>query len=440
MNFRSRIQFGLGVFAVTTLWSAQAILGSDEVQSWQLDDGTEVFLLEDYRAPLVSITIYFPVHNMMSWIIQNDGETAFYGQSSRTVIDDQDDGAEARDLGLSTHSQMNSGYTFTAGSCLEADFGELVKLIRESFNPSTYRRKDLRDYHRNRVLRWRATRNDPRTTLFKTALQSLYPYPEDPRYRYYERPKKPTFNVRQMAEIYSRIHSVPGRTIAVAGHVDRDTAEKLLPDLLPPASSKGIPAESYPNPTRFAAGTVFEVSLPKLTQVYLALFRDSIPRNNVEYPMYIVVNRILGGSFSSRLYEKLRHESGDTYRVQLHRVFAQHGPGMLLLETFTRAGNAAVAEEKLRSVLVDLHQNGITQSELEATIARFRSNQALPYEAPSGIVNRLAMNRMYGLPVNAHELTLERISNLTLDEINTFVKEYYDPDKFALVRVVPVDR
>ena len=240
-----------------------------------------------------------------------------------------------------------------------------------------------------------------------------------------------------MAEIYSRIHSVPGRTIAVAGHVDRDTAEKLLTDLLPPASSKGIPAESYPNPTRFAAGTVFEVSLPKLTQVYLALFRDTIPRNSEKYPIYIVVNRILGGGFSSRLYEKLRHESGDTYRVQLHRVFAQHGPGMLLFETFTRAGNAAVAEEKLRSVLVDLHRNGITQRELEATIARFRSNQAIPYEAPSGIVNRLAMNRMYGLPVNAHELTLERISNLTLDEINTFVKEYYDPDKFALVRVVP---
>ena len=437
MNIGPRTRFVVGSFAVTTLWPTQAILGSDEIQSWQLDDGTEVFLLEDYRAPLVSIAIYFPVHDMMSWIVENDGLAAFYATHIQTVLLDHDDGGENQDLGLLIHAQMNSGYTLTEGSCLEADFGELVKFIREKINPVTFNRKNLRDDHRTRVLRWRATRNDPHTTLLKTALQSLYTDPDDPRHIYYDRPKKPTFNVRKLAEIYNRIHSVPGRTVAVAGHIDRVTAEKLLPDLLPRASAKGIPAQSDPNPTRFAAGTVFEVALPKLTQVYLGLFRDSIASNSEEYPMHIVVNQILGGGFSSRLYEKLRHEGGDTYRVQLNRMFTQHGPGMLLLETFTRADNAAVAEEKLRSVLVALHQYGITQDELDAAIAYYKSNQAFAYEAPSGIVNRWAMNRMYGLPVNAHELTLERISNLKLDEINTFVKDYYDPDKFAVVRVVP---
>ena len=171
----------------------------------------------------------------------------------------------------------------------------------------------------------------------------------------------------------------------------------------------------------------------------MALFRDSVAYDSDDFPKQLVVNHVLGGTFSSRLYEKLRHESGDAYSANLWRMWGGRLHGMLVLETFTRADKESVVEEKLRSALAEIHQNGITKDEVEAALAYLKGRQALANETPAHFADRWAMNRVYGRPGNVHELHLESASNLTLDEINAFIKDFYDPDRFALVKVVPED-
>ena len=77
--------------------------------------------------------------------------------------------------------------------------------------------------------------------------------------------------------------------------------------------------------------------MKNLTQVYMALVRDSLPFIHDDYPAYLVVNQILGGTFNSRLYQKLRHETGDTYSATLGSILTTAvRPGMLRLQTYTR--------------------------------------------------------------------------------------------------------
>lgn len=422
------------VCAILGLGVVDIALGSDDLHSWSLDDGTEIHLIEDYRAPLVSIRINFPVNTLMPWVIQNDAETAFVGQ---LLEPEQRLRRKAENLGVSLYLSMGFGFASIGGSSLEADFEALVSLLRETLNNREYDGDELRERHRNRILGWEATSKNPRTTLYKSALEGLYPVPDDPRHSFYSKPGNITTDSRKLSDIRDRIISVPGRVIAVAGHIDRKTVEELISDLLPEASTEGIPSEPFPAATSFSPGTVFTITMDQLTQVYLGLVRDGVTINSEDYPKVRIANHILGGTFSSRLYEKLRHESGDTYSANLNQVFGLHEPGMLLLNTYTRADNEGVAVEKLRSVLSEISKNGVTQDEVDAALAYLNGRLLFASETPLDIAVSWATYRVYGLPGNFQELMLEKASKLTLDEINSFISDFYNPDRFALVRVVP---
>ena len=181
---------------LTALCSAQADFAADDIQSWQLDDGTEVYFIEDYRSPLVSVSIYFPVHTMMSWTIQNDGQIAFAAQlydSGKQLH------REILDLEASMHCGMGNGFARMGGSSLAADFPELVGLMKELQTNRNYDSTELRDWRRTRILSWRTSRNNPRTKLIQTAVQRLYTYPDDPRHSYYNKPRKTTTDSRKAA-------------------------------------------------------------------------------------------------------------------------------------------------------------------------------------------------------------------------------------------------
>ena len=409
---------------------------ADDIQSWSHDDGTEVYLFEDHRAPLVSISINFPVHNLMAWTVENDGEIAFSGQS---LDSNQELRRKRESLGVSLFSYMGDGFATIQASSLESHFEELIALIGETLSNRNYDKKELRAWHRNRILGWRATSKNPRTQLFKTALQSLYTDPNDPIRQFYDKPRKHSTDSRKLSEARDRIISVPGRTVAVAGQINRNAVEESLGNLLPEASSESIPFESYPEPTRFASGTEYRVPQEKLNQVYMALFRGGQQIYSEDYSKHLVVNQILGGTFSSRLVEKLRHEGGDTYSANLVQLLTRRRPGMVALETFTRADNELLVEEKLRLVLADIHRDGVTKEEVDAALAYLKGRQVFAQETPEAIVNQWAANRVFELPGNVHELTLEQASRLSVDEINAFIGDFYNPDLFALAKVVPKD-
>ena len=152
--------------------------------------------------------------------------------------------------------------------------------------------------------------------------------------------------------------------------------------------------------------------------------------------MYRVVNHALGGTFSSRLYERLRHESGDTYGVSLGQYFQGIEEGMLLIRTYTQTENADAAIAKLKGVLAEVSAKGITQSEVDAAIAYLEGREVFLTETPQGIVNRWALNKLLGRPGDFQRRTLQRAAEFSLAEINEFAADFYDPDRFALVKVL----
>ena len=436
MSTGSIFKKSLRIFATyLSLVISHFAYGSEEIQIWHLDDGTEVLFLEDHRAPLVSIEINFPVNTLMPWVIQNDGEAAFECQ----MLDPARRIERKREkLGITLSASMGWRNARIGGSSLTSEFQDLVDLIRESLNNREYSKAEVKKWHRGRILNWHTSSTDPRTALRKTSMDLLYTHKDDPRKGLYAKPKGISTNSRKLANVRDVILSVPGRNIAVSGDMSRQEVNELVRDLLPDIDQTKVFSDTLLKPESFEASPVITIELKDLTQVYLALIRSSLTLSSSDFPAYTIVNQILGGTFSSRLYQRLRHDSGDSYSATLNRIYTtMFRSGLFSLDTYTHVENSKVAEEKLRSVLVEIHKNGVTKNEVDKALAYLNGSRIFYRQTPSQIVNLWAANRMQKLPGNFQQLTLDQAAKLSLGQINEFIRDFYNPGKFAMVRVVP---
>ena len=436
MKFADRaMRDSAALVALGILLVASPILGSNEIQTWFLDDGTEVLLLEDHRAPLVSIEVNFNVNRLMPWSIENSAQAAFVAQLLDT---DRQIERKIESSGVYLSASMGWGRARIGGSSLAVDFPKLIELIREVLENRDYSRKELQKWQRDRVISWRSTTTSPRTTLSQAAIKLLYPSEDDPRHGLYDRPASTNRSADKLSEIRDAVLATPARNIAVSGSIGKEELHKLVKNLLPKATDASRFKDTERNPQTFTEARTVVKELKNLTQVYMALVRDSLPLVHEDYPAYLVVNQIVGGTFNSRLYQKLRHETGDTYSATLGSLFTTaNRPGMLRLQTYTRVDNELDTERRLRSVLEEVHHHGVSDAEVRQALAYLKGRLVFSKETPDQIVNLAAINKVANLPANYRELALERASRMSLDEINRFARRYYDPTKFALIKVVP---
>jgi predicted Zn-dependent peptidase len=132
----------------------------------------------------------------------------------------------------------------------------------------------------------------------------------------------------------------------------------------------------------------------------------------------------------------LRHEGGETYGAGT-RDDGDTTAGIYRISTFTRAGNAAHIEEKLRETLRVFREGGITEEERAFAVSALSGARAFSRQAPAQILSRYRLERRLGLPEGALDATVDRAASVSLAEINAFIRDYYDPAAFSMLRAVP---
>ena len=225
--------------------------------------------------------------------------------------------------------------------------------------------------------------------------------------------------------------------IGFAGDLSRAEAEEKARALLPPAlEAAPAPAElALPAPLP-ADGRPREqvVKLARLTQVYFALAREGPALTDSEYAAFLVADHVLGGHFYSRLYVALRHGEGDTYATGTLRE-GEPAAGAYALWTYSRTANAAATEAKLRGVLATFRDGGITEEERADAIGYLTGRRAFNVQAPGQVLDRILWEKSRGLAPGYRDALVERAAALPLAEINEFVKRFYDPARFTMIRV-----
>jgi predicted Zn-dependent peptidase len=191
------------------------------------------------------------------------------------------------------------------------------------------------------------------------------------------------------------------------------------PPVLPIAQVKGKP--------------VLFVDKPGAAQSVIEIGRVGVPRLTDDYYAIVVMNTILGGSFSSRLNMNLREKHGYTYGAGSRFEFRPlAGPFVAAASVQTAVTDSSLVEfmNELKGMLAP-----IPPSDVE----RAKNYVALGFPADFQSVGQIATQLeelvIYGLPDDYFDHYTERILAVTPADVERVARKYVTPDNLAFVIV-----
>lgn len=402
------------------------------VQRWSVDAGTDALLVVDRRVPLVDITVQVPVGAASAWYREHSGEQAWTLQSY-----DADGALRARADALAVELNLSAGEHRSTLSvrALRRDADAVAALLRDVLTSASIDKDEAKRSVKGVKIGWESNLKDPEFRLSQ-AMARLFFSPGDPRRAPYEEPAAPAKDPKKLLAARDAMVQMAGRRIGFAGDIDRAEADRLARMILPPLASGPTDVGATWQEELGERPASFAEKMPALTQVYFALSALGIAYSDEDFPAFVVANHVLGGHFFSRLYVALRHEGGETYGA---RAGGGGGiePGVYSLFTFTRVENRARTEEKLREVLSTFQRDGITEAERADAVSALQGERLIELQAPGDALDEVLRMDALGLPADFSDANLAAAAALSLEQVNAFIAEFYDPARFVMVTVEP---
>ena len=263
---------------------------------------------------------------------------------------------------------------------------------------------------------------------------------------------------REQLQAFHAERYIPSEmVIAAAGSVDHETLVELAlaasPDRQGAAGAgegEGVAADGS-DPAEVSAGAgggnvpgaaangaarapwrepVFERKVEFLTkdteQYHFCLGGPGISRHDERRFALRVLEGILGGTSSSRLFQEVRERRGLAYSVFTFSAQYEH-VGEIGVYVGTRQDNLGEAVATIAAELERAIQDPATPAELERSRENLKGRVALSLESTSARMNRLGSALLGGLPIYSVEQIFERIDAVTIDDLEQLAGELLAP-------------
>lgn len=171
-----------------------------------------------------------------------------------------------------------------------------------------------------------------------------------------------------------------------------------------------------------------------IEQLNVCLGLDAVSSISEDVQPLLVMNNVFGGSMSSRLFQKIREERGLVYAIDSH------------LSTYDNTGNftiyAGLNEEYLIEVMelvnaeMDyMKKNLITSEELRKSKEQLKGGYILGMEGTFNRMFEIAKSMSLLNRIESPKEILERIDNVTMDDIERIVNIVFDKNKLNIAYV-----
>lgn len=234
---------------------------------------------------------------------------------------------------------------------------------------------------------------------------------------------------------YFRRHYAPNNLlIAAAGHLRHsqivDLVQKEFGDA--PAGPK---LRSGPIPV---AHPHLQVRHKKdLEQVHLCVGAPSYPQpHKNRFPSYIL-NSVLGGGMSSRLFQNIREKRGLAYAV-FSSLSSFHDAGCLSVYAGTAADKARQVIDLVLQEFCELKLNPISQEELQRAKDYLKGSLLLSLESSTSRMGNAARQEMYfGRHFSQDEIA-QSVDAVTAEQVLNVAQEFFCPERLAITVLGPV--
>lgn len=156
-------------------------------------------------------------------------------------------------------------------------------------------------------------------------------------------------------------------------------------------------------------------------------------RDDPDYCALEVMDEILGGGFSSRLFKDVRTDQGLAYSVGSQWAAGWDRPGMFMASGATKSQTTVKMVNAIKTDIVKMVEGGATEDELSRAKDSILKGAAFDYDSTGKIVGRLMSYEYYGYPNDFLQRFQDGVRKVTLQDVARVAKQYLKTDRLAIL-------
>lgn len=253
-----------------------------------------------------------------------------------------------------------------------------------------------------------------------------------------------------IVDFHRRLYVAEEMIVTVAGHVDHDEVIRLVLKWLKPPqapkTSKTPRAPQAPESPRVAraAGRVAPA---------MRVFREVIKRPSeqahilVGFPASnftdrlrfegLVVNTLLGGGMTSRLFQTVREEKALAYAVY-SQLMSFTDAGLNLIYAGTEPKKAPMVVELILKEVKKLKKQGLKKADLELFKTQVTGQILLGADDIDSRMNSLGANEMVLGRYRSVDDVMRDVQAVSLDSVHEYIETYLDFDRLGILLMGPL--
>jgi predicted Zn-dependent peptidase len=236
--------------------------------------------------------------------------------------------------------------------------------------------------------------------------------------------------VPQIAEWHDGRYVPANMVVAAAGNLDHDEIARLVEGAFTTTRPAPPPAAASPN----GAAPILRFHSKETEQYHVCLGGPGMPRGDDRRFALRVLDTILGGSTSSRLFQEVREKHGLAYSVYSY-ANQYIDSGQVALYVGTRPDRVHDALAVIGTELRRLQEDGVTEAELELARENVKGRIVLSMESTLTRMNRLGSSVLMGVPLLTVDEVLAAIDAVTLDDVAELARELWRPEGLSAAGV-----
>jgi predicted Zn-dependent peptidase len=231
-----------------------------------------------------------------------------------------------------------------------------------------------------------------------------------------------------MTDYFKRHYNAENLVISIAGKFEEEKLVQLLDDGIGQHAFETHKVDKI-RTIPFHSGSIR--AKKDIEQTHLILGFKSIGYDTPELFTLMLLNNALGGSSSSRLFQKIREDYGLSYSIDSHPSF-YHDTGILTVYASMLPENVERVVELMAQEIEALRENGLLDHEFVKFKNQLKGSFLLGMEGPTQTMNWIGKSELLSGHIRTVEDVMAGILSVQFEDVNAMARNLLSKEDMSL--------
>ncbi len=408
-----------------------------EIEKVTLSNGMRLFLLEDHELPLINISarirtgsVYEPSDKI--GLASITGTVMRTGGTVSKTGDQIDEELERIAASVETGIGLNSG--FASMSVLKEDIDTGLAILADVLINPAFREDKIelaKIMHRSSIAR----RNDEVSEIAGREFGKLIYGTESGYARHTEYATINNISRDDLVAFHKKFFHPNNVMLSVCGDFNTKEMVKKIKEAFKGWEKADVDVAAVPQVQYEYSKTVNVIRKDDINQANIRMGHIGCLMSDPDYFALIVMNRILGSGFTSRLFKNVRSREGLAYSVFGNYSADFDHPGVFYVGCQTKSQSTVHAIRAMMNEVKKMTESEVTDEELALAKDSFLNSFVFNFDSKGKIVNRILVYEYFSYPPDFLQKTKANVEKVTKADVLRVARKHLVPDKVQILAV-----